>query len=291
MSWFDEMPWPTWQQAGIACAISLALWALTRLLPRSRFRRGAEPSLLEFSLVAGLYGVWRIARELPFTHEAGAVERGRDINDVQNWLHLPSEIGLQHFAISHEWLARAINAYYATVHVPALIVFLVWMWVLHRDKYPHWRNGLVYVTLGCLIIRFIRVAPPRFVPELGFVDLSQHLGFRVYGDPGTGISDQYAAMPSIHVAWAAVVSLGVIAASPHWWRWVIALHLPITMYVVAATGHHWWLDGIVALILLWIGLRFDTWWRARRARRTTSTTAGVEGPASDSGAVEVLEAP
>jgi hypothetical protein len=282
MSWLDEMPWPSWQQAAIACVVSLALWAACRLLRPGRLRRAAEPSLKEFALIAGLYCLWRLARELPFTHEAGAVDRARRIDDLQNWLHMPSEIGLQHFAIDHEWLARFINAYYATVHCPALIVFLIWMWIWHRDKYPHWRNGLVYVTLGCLIIRFIRVAPPRFVPELGFVDLSQHLGFRVYGDPGTGISDQYAAMPSIHVAWAAVVSLGVLACATGWWKWIVALHLPLTMYVVAATGHHWWFDGIVALLLLWIGLAFDTRYRRWLDRRRTATPGNVSGSALES---------
>jgi hypothetical protein len=273
------VPWPSWDEALVACVVALLLAVLALRLPDGRVRAASAPALREFALVSGLYAIWRLARQLPFTHESGAIDRGRDIHRLQQHLHLPSEIGVQHFVIQHEWLARLVNAYYATLHVPALIGFLVWLWVRHRDAYPHWRNGLVYVTLGCLIIRFIRVAPPRFIPELGFVDLSRHLGFQVYGDPGTGISDQYAAMPSIHVAWAAVVGLGVFCVarnSP--WRWVVLLHLPVTMFVVAATGHHWWLDGVVALLLLAAGLWGDARWR--RSRRA----------ASDRRAVEVLEA-
>ena len=49
------------------------------------------------------------------------------------------------------------------------------------------------------------------------------------------------------------------------WRWLFVMHLPLTMFVVAATGHHWWLDGIVAIALLWGGLRLDTAVRRRRA--------------------------
>lgn len=267
------VPWPSWDQAAIACAAALVAWVLLGRLSPTRFRQSAQPALLEFALISGLYSVWRIARQLPFTHEAGAIGRARALEHLQERLHLPSEIALQHFAIAHDALARFINAYYATVHVPALLVFLIWLWVFHRDQYPHWRNGLVFVTLGCLIIRFVRVAPPRFVPELGFVDLSDRLGFKVYGRPGTGISDQYAAMPSIHVAWAAVVALGVFCVATAWWRWLVLLHLPITMYVVAATGHHWWFDGLVALLLLWAGLALDTWWRRRR-----STEATVQPP-------------
>jgi len=271
MAHTDPVPWPTWDEAAIACVLALALWAAVRRLRPNRVTLTLAPALQEFALISGLYSLWRIARQLPFTHEAGAVERGRAIGHLQDRLHMPSEIGLQHFAIQHDWLARFVNAYYATVHVPALIAFLFWLWIFHRDRYPHWRNGLVYVTLGCLIIRFIRVAPPRFIPELGFVDLSDRLGFRIYGDPGTGISDQYAAMPSIHVAWAAVVGLGVLFVATGWWRWLVFLHLPLTMYVVAATGHHWWFDGIVALALLGAGLWLDTRWRNWAAGRRTAT--------------------
>lgn len=276
------MPWPSWDQAAIVCAAALVAWVAIRRLQPGRLTHLTIPALLEVALISGLYSIWRIARQLPFTHEAGAIDRARALDHLQQRLHLPSEIGLQHFAVNHEAIARFINAYYAILHVPALIVFLVWMWICHRDKYPHWRSGLVYVTLGCLIIRFLRVAPPRFVPELGFVDLSDRLGFKVYGKPGTGISDQYAAMPSIHVAWAAVVALGVLCVATGWWRWLVFLHLPITMYVVAATGHHWWFDGAVALLLLWSGLAFDTWWRRRASRPATNSKSSAISAAPSS---------
>ncbi|SFB90487.1 PAP2 superfamily protein [Nocardioides terrae] len=276
-----SVPWPTWDEAAAACLIALVLARLTMVLPAGRLRAAVAPALREFSLVSGLYTLWRLARQLPFTHETGAIDRGRAIHRLQQHLHLPSEIGVQHLVIHHGWLARLVNAYYATVHVPALIVFLVWLWARHRAAYPHWRNGLVYVTLGCLVIRFLRVAPPRFIPELGFVDLSRSLGFDVYGDPGTGVSDQYAAMPSIHVAWAAVVALGVFCVARSRWRWLVLLHLPATVFVVAATGHHWWLDGIVALLLLALGLYGDSRWRRARARTDEpALTAGARGSES-----------
>lgn len=259
--------WATWDQAAIAALVSLALWVVLRPFNRFRIVRALMPACTEFALVAVLYSIWRLARELPFTHEAGAIHRARQIDDFQQFLHLPTEISLQHFVLGYDWLAEFVNTYYATVHVPALVVFMIWMFARHRDHYPHWRNGLALVTLGCLIIRFIRVAPPRFLPELGFVDLSQKLGFDVYGPVGTGVSDQFAAMPSIHVAWAAVVVFGVVSASPSRWRWVIALHLPITILVVAAAGHHWWLDGVVAILLLMGGLKLDTTVRRMVARR------------------------
>jgi hypothetical protein len=50
--------------------------------------------------------------------------RARDIDHLQRLLHLPTEIGMQHLVVNHGWLARSVNAYYAVVHVPALVLFL-----------------------------------------------------------------------------------------------------------------------------------------------------------------------
>jgi len=116
-----------------------------------------------------------------------------------------------------------------------------------------------------VVIRFVRVAPPRFLPDLGYIDLASHYGLSLYGPVGSGVSDQFAAMPSIHVAWAAVVSFGIVAVSTSRWRWVFLLHLALTMMVVSATGNHWWLDGIVAIVLLLIAIAVDI-----GARRTVA---------------------
>lgn len=249
------------------------MWCVLLRAPATRLGDAVLPAAREFALIAGLYAVWRLARMLPVTHEEGALDRARDINHFQRLLHLPTEISMQHFVIDHDRLARFVNGYYAIVHVPALIVFLVWAFVRHRDRYPHWRNGLVAVTAGCLVIRFIRVAPPRFLEELHFVDLSSRYGLGVYGDVGTGVSDQFAAMPSIHVGWAAVVALGTFAMASGWWRWIVLMHLPLTVFVVAATGHHWWLDGVVAVLLLAGGLLLDSAVRRRAASRSLNRQA------------------
>lgn len=250
---------------------SFIAWLVVAKLPPSRIGDAFLPAFREFAFISGLYAIWRLARMLPITHESGALDRARDIDSFQRALHLPTEISMQHFVIHHDWLARAVNGYYALVHVPALIAFLVWAFVRHRDLYPRWRNGLIAVTAGCLLIRFVRVAPPRFVDELGFVDLSTRYGLGVYGDVGTGVSDQFAAMPSIHVGWAAVVALGVFAMTRHPIRWLVLMHLPVTVFVVAATGHHWWLDGVVAVLLLAVGLTIDTGLTRRRRARALVT--------------------
>jgi hypothetical protein len=261
------VPWPSWDQAAIAAAVSIAVWLAVRLRP-SRLTPHVAPFALEFALIASLYSVWRLARMLPLATTTGAMARGREIAHVERDLHLPSELSVQHVVLSHDWLASATSWYYATLHVPALLAFLAWLFVRHRDRYPHWRNGLVLLTAGCLVIRFVRVAPPRFFPDLGYEDLQQHYGVSVYGaDVQKGVSDQFAAMPSIHVGWAAVVSFGIVAASTSVWRWLFLLHVVLTTLVVGATANHWWLDGVVAVLLLMAGLAVDGAVRRRLARR------------------------
>ena len=282
------MKWPTWYHGATLAVVCATLWwALGRVRPSKATRaiEAIRPAAQELAIVAALYAVWRIARKLPLATTGGAIDRARQIDDLQRFVHLPSELSLQHFVLDYDWLARATNYYYAVVHVPATIAFLVWLFVRHRDRYPHWRNGLAIVTAFCLVIRFIRVAPPRFLPDLGYVDLSTEYGFSVYGPVGTGVSDQFAAMPSIHVAWAAVVSFGIIAASPSRWRWVFGLQIVLTMLAVSASGNHWWLDGIVAIALLGVALAIDTAvrrWATARSRGKRQRRGGRSAdPAGD----------
>jgi hypothetical protein len=267
------MKWPTWSQALVAAAVAgLIALMFRRARPTrlgDRIGRVVGPAALEFAFVAALYSIWRMAKNLPLTKADGAVERARDIVRVQEFFHLPSELPLQHFVLDHEWLGWFSAAFYATAHVPGIVIFLVWLYARHRDVYPHWRNALAIVTAFCLFIRFVKVAPPRYLPDLGFVDVSEIYNMSVYGEAGTGVSSQFAAMPSLHVAWAAVVAFGALSASTSKWRWIGMAHLVITMLVVSATGHHWWLDGIVAMALLWIALALDTlgrrWIRSLRS--------------------------
>jgi hypothetical protein len=106
------------------------------------------------------------------------------------------------------------------------------------------------------------------LPDLGYIDLSTRYGMSIYGPVGTGVSDQFAAMPSIHVGWAALVSFAIVAVSTSRWRWLFLLHFILTMLVVSATGNHWWMDGIVAVVLLAIALAIDSAVRSvARSRR------------------------
>ena len=129
------MKWPTWDQAAVvAVACALIALVLRRTRP-TRARLAVLAGSTELAIMASLYAVWRLARVLPLAPTDGAIDRARRIDRFQHTLHMPSELSLQHFVFRYDWLARCSNYYYAIVHVPALIAFLVWLFVRHRDQY------------------------------------------------------------------------------------------------------------------------------------------------------------
>ncbi len=270
------LDWPTWQEAWGATVVLVVLSGIVRRVRPTRLTETVLPGISELIFLTAIYGPCATARKLPLYQADGAMERARDIVELQDRLFLPAEIGLQEFLLRHDWLGWLSAAYYAGLHTPVTIVFLIWMFVRHRSAYRRWRTVLALTTAGCLVIRFWRVAPPRFLTDLGYQDLSEVYGLPVYGPIGTGVSQQFAAMPSIHVAWAGVVCFGAVAASRSPWRWVAAAHLPLTMLVVAGTGHHWWLDGIVSLGLMALAMVIDRvgrqWW-SERAERLEAASA------------------
>jgi len=118
------MKWVTWDQAIVVAAITGALVIVFRRLPRTRVRSSIISACTEVSLLSVLYAIWRLARVLPLDQPEGAIERARDINQLQQNLFFPSELSLQHFVLDHQWLAQAFYFYYEILHIPTLVFFL-----------------------------------------------------------------------------------------------------------------------------------------------------------------------
>jgi hypothetical protein len=101
-----------------------------------------------------------------------------------------------------------------------------------------------------LLMQMVQVAPPRLIGIPGLVDTGAVVGPTVYNSFTANIADQYAAMPSIHVGWAVLISVAVVRCSPSRWRWLAVYHAVLTTFVVVVTANHYWMDGIVAVALL-----------------------------------------
>lgn len=230
----------------VASALALVAWTF-----RGSARYPAVGAFAgEAGLVFGLYALWQLAGSLALTRVAGAQSHGLEVARAQRWLHLPREATVQGFVLPHPLLVQASNLYYATMHVPAVIVLLVWLFVRHREQYPRWRTVLAVLTLSALLIQLIPVAPPRLLPGLGVIDTGHLFGQSVYRAQGAGFADQLAAMPSVHVGWAVLVAMAALRVTRSHWRWLAVAHAAVTVVVVVVTGNHFWLDGIVAVGLL-----------------------------------------
>ncbi|WP_305785326.1 phosphatase PAP2 family protein [Symbioplanes lichenis] len=227
---------------------------MTRALTqRSTMVRG-RAALRELLLVVALFMAYKAGRILTTGHTAEAMANAGSVWDFERLLHLPGEHGLQQALLDHGWLVVAANSYYAYVHFPATAICLIYLYLRRRQVYLRTRRILAGLTAAALALHIaFPLAPPRLMHSTGMVDTGSLYGPAVYGPPDTDtISNQYAAMPSLHVGWALVIALALMAAAgpAAKWRWLWLAHPVITLLVVVSTGNHYWLDALVAVALL-----------------------------------------
>ncbi|MGW4874294.1 phosphatase PAP2 family protein [Streptomyces chartreusis] len=244
----------------------------------------ARPPLVrELLLVAGLFVVYKFGRRLATGHTAEAFRNADRVWDLERTFHLPGEGSVQNLLLHGDTLIHLANTYYATVHFPATIAFLVWLYLRRPTHYVWARRVLAAVTAAALLVHLtFPLAPPRMPAATGLVDTGQVYGPSVYGSPQTDhLSNQFAAMPSLHFGWALMVAIGLIVATRSRWRWLWLLHPLLTLLVIVGTANHYWLDAIVATAMLGIALAVI---RPRassggtpvslRSPKRTATTAG-----------------
>ncbi|MFJ7057743.1 phosphatase PAP2 family protein [Streptomyces griseobrunneus] len=215
--------------------------------------RARPPLVREFLLVAGLFLAYKFGRRAANGHVEEAFHNAGNVWDLERALHLPGEVAVQGVLLHSQTLIHAANTYYATVHFPATVLFLVWLYWRRPLHYLWSRRILAVLTGGALVLHLLfPLAPPRMLPAAALVDTGQVYGPTVYGaTPATDtMANQFAAMPSLHVGWALMVAVGLIVATRSRWRWLWLLHPAITLLVVVGTANHYWLDAIVVVALL-----------------------------------------
>jgi hypothetical protein len=241
-----------WQQASGAAAglaiAALALRATRRPLP-AKFGSAA----LESALIVGLYALWQAAGSHSAVGPDDALSRARWIWRFERDVRLPSEAWLQRLFLPHPVLIQFFNLYYDALHFPVLIACMIWLFVWHRAEYAQWRTTLVGFTGLCLLVQLIPVAPPRMLASTGMVDTAAAYHQSVYANGGLD-PDQLSAMPSVHVGWAILVAVAVVATLRSRWRWVVVAYPVMTTLAVIVTANHFWLDGIVAAAILTVVL-------------------------------------
>jgi hypothetical protein len=268
----------TWQGALAWTGLLILVATACLSLPEGRWRV-VGLATREAAIVMGLLGLWRYVGHYVRLRVDGGMENGLSVWDVERWMHLPSEVWVQSLALPHPDLVKFLNVYYMSMHLTSMAIFLAWMWWRYRDEYPRARTLVALSTLLSMLVQLVPVAPPRMYSELGFVDTAHVYGQSVYGWGGSAVGSQLAAMPSVHVLWALILAWYAwrIIAGPV--RYLFLAHATLTVIVVVATANHWWLDGIVAGVLMVVVLGGQ--WAYDRLRVRLAASPAVAEPAED----------
>ena len=203
-------------QHSFELAAVLAVTGAALAVPQSPRAKFAGAFLRETAVIGVLYGLWQLAGRLSGLSVLGAHARAEWIRRFEHDIGLPAERSVQHLILGHPSVVQVANLYYATMHFTMMFVFLIWLFVRHRDRYKPVRTVLAWTTLACLIVQFVPVAPPRMLP--GIVDTGMRYGQSVY--QGGFAVDQLSAMPSVHVAWAMLVGYYSWRVSVSGWRYL-----------------------------------------------------------------------
>jgi hypothetical protein len=217
---------------------------------RSETGRARPNPVRELLLVGSMFLAYKLGRVLISGQEDDAFSAAGRVWDLERRLRLPNEATLQHLVLGADWLVRAANAYYAWVHFPATAAVLLWTYLRRPDLYRWARTRLAVLTAaGFAVHVLVPLAPPRLAIA-GMVDTGHTVGPGVYGPSTAAFANQFAAMPSLHVGWAALVAAVLVRGLRSRLRWLWLLYPVTTLLVVVVTANHYWLDAAVALALL-----------------------------------------
>ena len=214
-----------------------------------RSRYGARFAA-EVAVVVVLLLLYRLGRTLAHDQAARAFDNARDVLAVEDRLGIDTELSLQRAVLDHTGVVRLLNRYYASVHFPASVAFLVFIYVRAPKLVAHIRFLFVAVTATGLVLHLVYpLAPPRMLD--GYVDTIARYGPAIYDRSAVAsTANQFAAMPSLHFGWAVLVAYGVVRALTTRWRLLIVLHPAITLAAIVLTANHYWLDALVAFALI-----------------------------------------
>ena len=191
----------------------------------------------------------RADRHAAFAHAA-------ELWRAERWLHLDVEPSLNHLVAAGPALAEATGYYYGLLHFIVTPLVLGWLYLRRPSAFPRLRSALVLATSAANIVFWTwPVAPPRYsVPGMTDILVSHHVLGAADPHGPDRLVNLYAAMPSLHVAWATWCAVAVITATRSRWRHLAWLYPSATVLVVLASANHFLLDVVGGLAVLGLGL-------------------------------------
>jgi hypothetical protein len=249
-------------------------------------------------IVAVFYGLYSVVRDLHGANPgslAQATTNAHRVIRLERDLHVFVEAEVQQDFIHHGALMRFWDDYYASVHFLAVGGVLIWLFFAQPLRYRFWRNTIALCTgLALIGFAFFPLLPPRLLPpSYHIVDTLKVVGglWNFSSGPVNDVSNQYAAMPSLHTAWSTWCALAIAPAFRRRWAKVaIFLYPAATIFCIVVTGNHYFADaagGLVTLALAYFLIRLmaaktPAWvpsWM--RLSPPVAVVSPVRGPGSD----------
>ncbi|MFF3482247.1 bifunctional glycosyltransferase 87/phosphatase PAP2 family protein [Streptomyces sp. NPDC002701] len=228
-------------------------WRHVPLLPFLRRVLTRPNLLLELLLIRVGYSAYQQVRLAATggTNTGGratAEQHGEQIHSIEKFLFIDIEHWVNHAVVKTGWLEDFFNFYYTSFHFVVPLSVLGVLYVRRPAEYRWARSALGFATLFALVGFWLYpLAPPRLMPGLGFIDTVHGVQDFTKPDYGTltALTNQYAAMPSLHFGWSLWCGLVIAILAPKWWMKALGLLHPLfTVSAIVATGNHWVLDAV-----------------------------------------------
>ncbi|WP_078961600.1 phosphatase PAP2 family protein [Streptomyces fradiae] len=273
--------------------------------PISRPGHGRPRWWAELPLIALVYVAYSAGRLLVRGDITTAVDHGLAILRFEQAFHLNAEHPLNRWFTEFPALGVPAAFFYASLHYLVTPAVLVWLWLRRPAGYRAARTWLLLSTvIGLAGFSLYPTCPPRLLEaRYGFVDsMAQFATYGWWGGEASaprglgGLTNQYAAMPSLHVGWALWCGVILWRHRRTLWTRVLAVGYPLlTTVVVLGTANHYFLDAAAGATVMGLGLvasrpalrladRVRMRLRARQAADPArgATAAGPAGPAAGS---------
>ena len=219
-------------------------------------RYGRSHIVSEASLLYAAYFCYYMVRGLVKDQASLAKVNARLVIDMQEWLGIFIEPQVQKFSLRHDWLIDLMNWIYVWLHWPVIAIVLVWLFINVPNEYLLYRNAiLVSGALALLVFAFFPVAPPRFMPQFGFVDTIEQRSYSQHVLLPSGLANKYAAVPSLHAGWNLLMAMALYRNARNVAIRAFAIALPILMTLsIVLTGNHYLLDAVAGDLIALAGL-------------------------------------
>ncbi len=186
---------------------------------------------------------------------AEAFRHAEQVMGAQRLLGIAHEESIQDLFIGWKPFISFWNVFYGTAHFAVTVGALVYLFRRMPERYPMWRNTLASTTaLALLGFALYPLMPPRLLPEgYGFVDTLRVVGGLWSFESGAvaKVSNPYAAMPSLHMAWAGWCALVLFPAFRRpWAKWAMTAYPLLTLFAVVVTANHYFVDAAGAAAVL-----------------------------------------